>query len=415
MMILHPDFDRLQKRIETYGDTAIEYQTRLTAIPAIGPENGGEGEVKKNAEIRSILQELNADEIEEIQCPDDRVKDGYRPNLLGYFKGYNSSRKIWIISHMDVVPEGDRNLWDQDPFTVLVDGDKIIGRGVEDDQQGIVSSLLAAKALREEQVLPNYDVVLVMVADEETGSKYGLSCVLKRKLEEFGEQDLIIIPDAGNADGTMIEVAEKTILWLKFTITGKQCHASQPELGINAHRAGAHLIVKLNRLYEQFPEHDELFDPPISTFEPTKKEANVDNVNTIPGTDIFYLDCRILPNVYFNKVISEIKRQIEETETEFGVKISVDLPHSEPSNPATPHDAPVVKALQIAVKAVHGRKAKPMGIGGGTVAACVRGKGFNAAVWCTNKETAHQPNEHSLIPNIIGDAKVFAHVFLQDF
>ncbi len=284
----YEDFNRLKKKIETYRDAAIKFQTRLTAIPAIGPENGGEGEVKKAAEIKSILQELKADKIEEIQCPDDRVKDGYRPNLLGYFNGKNSYRKIWIISHMDVVPEGDRNLWDQDPFTVRVDGDKIIGRGVEDNQQGIVSSLLAAKALREEQVLPHYEVVLVIVADEETGSKYGLDYVLKQKLKEFGNQDLIIIPDAGNADSTMIEVAEKTILWLKFTITGKQCHASVPELGINAHRAGAYLIVKLNRLYELFPEHDELFDPPISTFEPTKKEANVDNVNTIPGTDIFF-------------------------------------------------------------------------------------------------------------------------------
>jgi succinyl-diaminopimelate desuccinylase len=49
---------------------------------------------------------------------------------------------------------------------------------------------------------------------------------------------------------------------------------------------------------------------------------------------------------------------------------------------------------------------------GGTVAAHFRRKGFPVAVWSRIHETAHQPNEYTDIPFIIGDAKVFAHVFL---
>ena len=55
-----------------------------------------------------------------------------------------------------------------------------------------------------------------------------------------------------------------------------------------------------------------------------------------------------------------------------------------------------------------------MGIGGGTVAAFFRREGFNAAVWAKMDETAHQPNEYCIIDNMVDDAKVYAHIFLQE-
>lgn len=67
-----------------------------------------------------------------------------------------------------------------------------------------------------------------------------------------------------------------------------------------------------------------------------------------------------------------------------------------------------------AIKAVNGRDGKPMGIGGGTVAAILRRAGFPAVVWATLDETAHQPNEYCILDNLINDAKVFLHVSLQE-
>ena len=39
---------------------------------------------------------------------------------------------------------------------------------------------------------------------------------------------------------------------------------------------------------------------------------------------------------------------------------------------------------------------------------------FEAACWSKVDETAHQPNEYCIIDNMMGDAKVFAHIFLQE-
>jgi succinyl-diaminopimelate desuccinylase len=96
------------------------------------------------------------------------------------------------------------------------------------------------------------------------------------------------------------------------------------------------------------------------------------------------------------------------------VSLKVEPVQELPSAPATAVDAPVVKALERAIREVYGREAQPQGIGGGTVAAFFRQQGLPAAVWMTVSQTAHQPNEFTLLSNLLGDARVLAHVFLEE-
>lgn len=408
--------DKVCQRIDRYDREIIRVQKALCARPALAPENGGDGEWQKAEWIKSyVIETLRCDDLQEYNAPDQRVASGYRPNLIALFKGRRSERTLWIMSHMDVVPPGDLSKWDADPWKVVVKDGKLIGRGVEDNQQGIVSSFMAMKALRDARVVSACDVGLVLVADEETGSKYGIQFLLKKHRKLFRKNDLIIIPDAGNSKGTMIEVAEKSILWLRFETRGKQTHGSTPEKGINAHKAAAHLIVRLDRLYRRYRASDALFDPPISTFEPTKKEANVPNVNTIPGEDVFYFDCRILPRYDVAKVLADVRDMAREVEKQYSVKIKISSPQDERAAPPTPPDAPVVEAISRAVRELRRRRPKAMGIGGGTVAAFFRKAGFPAAVWSTMDETAHSPNEYCVLQYLKDDAKVFAHIALQEF
>jgi succinyl-diaminopimelate desuccinylase len=406
-------FDKIARRIDTYRDDMINLQIRLASIPAIAPSSGGEGEAKKAEFLVKYLQENGFVDIEVIKAPDLDAPAGYRPNILAYFRGKSSAKTIWIMSHTDVVPPGELSLWSGDPFRPWVEAGKIYGRGVEDNQQDLVASIFAVRAFHALGLKPNYDVGLALVADEETGSDKGIAYVLTHS-KAFRRQDLILVPDAGNEDGTMIEIAEKSILWLKFKTLGKQTHGSMPEKGINAFKAASFLIVELNKLYEIFPHSDPVFDPPISTFEPTKKEANVPNINTIPGEDVFYMDSRILPKYKIEDAEARIREIVAGIEARFKVKITIEEFQKAPAAPPTSENAPVVQALEKAVQAVYGKAGKAMGIGGGTVAALFRREGFQAACWSRLDETAHQPNEYCIIDNMIGDAKVFAHIFLQE-
>jgi len=403
----------LYQCLDTLEIEMIDFQKAITAIPALSPVSGGRGEWKKVAFIKQFLLDKGVRDILQIDAPDASAEQGVRPNLIVKVKGKSSKKTIWLMAHTDVVPEGDLKLWQTNPWEAVVKDGKIYGRGTEDNQQGLTSSVFTLLAFLKEGIQPAYDLAVILVADEEVGSEYGLEYLLKNNRDLFRAGDLIIVPDAGEPDSSMIEVAEKSIVWFKFKTKGVQCHASTPEQGVNAFKAGAYLVTKLERLYEMFDKRNEVFSPPISTFEPTKKEANVPNVNTIPGEDVFHLDCRLLPEYSVKELFAAVQDICATVEKKFSVKITVSASQVNEAAPPTPNDAEVVKKLQAAIRDVYDVEAKPMGIGGGTVAAVFRRNGLNAAVWSTLDDVCHQPNEYCVISSMVNDAKVFAHVCLQ--
>ena len=406
-------FSKIAERLDLFRDEMIDLQIRLASIPAIAPSSGGEGEARKADVLVEVLKAAGLQDIEVIKTPDLDAPAGYRPNILAFFRGRSSVRTTWVMTHMDVVPPGEMSLWKGDPFKPWIESGKIFGRGVEDNQQDLIASIYAVKAIAACGLKPAVDIGLAIVSDEETGSTKGIPHVLKNS-NAFRRGDLIIVPDTGNADGTEIEVAEKSILWLKIKVLGRQTHGSTPERGINAFKAATRLAVKLDELYAAFPASNPLFLPPISTFEPTKKEPNVPNINTIPGEDIFYMDCRILPEYRLEDVEEKIQAAMRDVEKKTGVTISYEYMQRAAAAPPTAPDAPVVLALKKAVEAVYRKESRAVGIGGGTVAAFFRKQGFEAACWSKLDETAHQPNEYCIIDNMVGDAKVFAHVMMQE-
>jgi succinyl-diaminopimelate desuccinylase len=406
-------FQRVSHKINSYRDQMIELQTALTAIPAIGPENGGDGELLKANFLKQRLMEMGFNNFRHYDAQDNRVSCCVRPNFVTTIEGKNKSRFIWIITHLDIVPPGELKLWHHDPYHAYVKDGYIYGRGVEDNQQDMVASIFAAKTIIDEGLTTANSINLAFVSDEETSSNMGLYYMMGSTDNLFSHNDLIVVPDSGNHQGTLIEVAEKSILWLCFKTKGKQCHGSKPQLGNNAFFAASHLVIKLGKLKKLFSKSDPLFDPPESTFEPTKKEANVGNINTIPGEDVFCMDCRVLPDYYLQDVISAIQRIIREIEKKFKVQIEISTAQYVQSAKPTSPDAPVIKALTEAIKTVYNIEVFAGGVGAGTVASYIRKKDYPVAVWSKTNQTAHQPDENCPIDNILGNAKVFAHLFLQ--
>ncbi len=389
----------------------VALEKLLTSIPAIAPEGGGDGEYKKCAALENWLRQNGFTNIERYEAPDSRVSDGVRPSLVVTIPGQSDDYNIWVMAHIDVVPTGDLSLWESDPWTVVEKDGKLIGRGVEDNQQGLVSAAFAGLYFIKNNIKPAHTVKLLFVADEENGSEYGIIYLMKNH-KLFKKSDLILIPDGGDSKGETIEIAEKNILWLKVHVIGKQTHGSRPDSGANACLAACDLSLRLHNLEKTFNKTDDLFEPNYSTFQPTKRAKNVDSINIIPGEDTFYMDCRILPCYTLAEVLKTVDSICRDVEKEHNVKIEYECPQKSES-PATPVSAPVAQKLATALKKVHGIEAKFIGIGGGTVGAELRREGIDAVVWSTLDDQAHQPNEYCLVGNIIKDAETLTGFFLE--
>ena len=395
----------LLDHLDSQQERIIHWQREMTARPALGPENQGTGEQEKAAWLLDELTRMGLSDIQTYPSPDPRVPGGFRPNISARVPG-KSSRTLWVIGHMDVVPPGEERLWQSPPYTLRVDGDYIYGRGVEDNQQAIATAMLAAEALITHKAVPEFSLGLLFVADEETGMTHGLPHVLEAAPGLISPDDLILVPDMGNRNGSMVEIAEKSCLWLRFTITGKQCHASTPDQGVNSLVVASACVLELEQLYRKFRNKDPLFTPSWSTFVPSKKEANVENINTMPGRDVFYLDCRVLPEYNLDDVEKEANAIAAAVAARYKASIAIDVVHREQAPDATPVDSPVVQRLMAALDELRGIEPQICGAGGQTVAACLRHKNIPTAVWATLMPNPHTPNECSRLSATIEDAKV---------
>jgi succinyl-diaminopimelate desuccinylase len=356
-----------------------------------------------------VINGWGFDKIERFDAEDPRVPGGVRPNLVATITG-ETDRNFWILSHTDIVPPGDPAGWETPPFEPEVRDGRIYARGAEDNGQALIASLFAAKSLLDAKVKPHYTFKIVLVADEEVGSTKGILHLLSQNL--FRKDDLVLVPDYCQPEGDKIEISEKSILWVAVHTHGQQTHGSTPEKGVNAMEAASRYLLRLvDHLRKKYVARDALFDPPVSTFSPTKREANVPNVNTIPGEDVFHLDCRILPEYSPEEVLGEMKRLAGEMEPELRVRIEFAVEQMTHSA-RMPNDADIVKLLQRALKETRGIEGRLIGVGGGTVANYFRERGIPAAVWGTGDDVAHIVNEYCKIENLVADSKTMAAMSL---
>jgi succinyl-diaminopimelate desuccinylase len=381
-----------------YRSDLIRTAKKMLAIKAISPESGGTGEARKADYLESVLRSwgLHPKRYDYI--------DAYKAKRSNLVIKYGSMKKtLWLLVHMDTVSEGDIHLWRTCPFKPVVKDGRIYARGAQDNGQSVLSSMYALRSLLGKRLKYNYG--LIMVADEETENRYGILKLLKERI--FKKGDMFVVPDTQFPGGRKIEVAEKSMLWLKVTVTGKQVHGSTPEEGLNAFKAAAKFALEVDAyMHKHYARRSKLF-PTGSTFEMTKHEKNVDSVNIIPGKEVFYFDFRVVPGYKLSSVLADVRRLAQES----AAKIYVEVVQKQESRPTAPN-AEIVRLLQGSIKSALGSNARLVGIGGGTFAAYLRNAGFDAAAWGMGNDIAHQPNEHSCISDIEGEIAVFSDLFL---
>ncbi len=395
--------DAVLKEIDSMEQEIIQTTVEMISIPALSPINGGDGESRKADYLGT--KALGFDTVRRYDVPDKTDPKVMRSNVVAIKKGKKKGT-LWFVAHMDVVPTGDPELWDTPPFEPSVRGGRIYGRGTEDDGQSVISTMFASKPFLD-QPLEGMSLGVAWVGDEETGNEYGIQYLLEQGIFEPG--DVIMVPDHCSPKGETIAMAEKHIIWLKFCIEGKTTHASTPFLGINAYKVSTLLLMDLIESFDsRFDERNDIYRPNNSTFEPTKRIATVENVNTIPGYDEFCIDIRLNPEYEPELVIKMAEELAEVYSKSTGANIRVEVIQKNVAGKPSSIDSIGYKALAESIEEVTGVVPEPIGIGGGTCANFFRLKGFDAYAWQTGDGALHAPNEYLIIDNLMNDTKVFA-------
>ncbi|MDO9328090.1 MAG: dipeptidase [Pseudomonas sp.] len=150
-----------------YGAAATETLRELVAIPTFRVEGVDQHDnpefIKIADKIKGLAQAFNLN----FRNIDNRI---YEISLEG-----SGDEVVGIHAHADVVPVTPEN-WvlkdgtKLDPFKVTLIGDRMYGRGTEDDKNGIVVALYAMKVIKEEKLpLARNFKLLVDTTEETTG------------------------------------------------------------------------------------------------------------------------------------------------------------------------------------------------------------------------------------------------------
>ena len=400
--------DQVISEIESSEQEIVRTTIEMIGIPALAPVNGGDGEGRKADYL--MTKTAGFDEVRRYDVPDRTDPSVKRSNIVAVKKGKRKGT-VWLVAHMDVVPTGDEALWDTPPFEPVLRDGRIYGRGTEDDGQSVMSSMFAAKPFLSEE-LEGMSLGVAWVADEETSSTCGIQYLLDQGV--FCEDDVIIVPDFCTKDGRLIDVAEKHIVWLKFIVEGKTTHASTPYLGVNAYKVSTLLLMELIESFEgRFGDSNDMYYPRSSTFEPTKRIATVENVNTIPGYDEFCMDVRLNPE-YDPDLVVKMAEEIAEVYSESTkARIKVEVIQMARAGKPSSVESKGFEAFLESIEQVMGKRPEPVGIAGGTCSNFFRLKGLDAYAWQTGDGTLHAPNEYLTVKNLMNDAKVFATLFYK--
>ena len=168
---------------------------------------------------------------------EERIFSGY--TMLLRWKGKNLKQKnpILLMAHMDVVPPGNLDYWEEEPFSGSIKNNFIYGRGTIDNKSSLISILESIEYLIDSGFEPDRDIYISFGHDEENSGTRGNRIVAESLKREGVYFDYVLDEGSVITDGIISEVespvavigiAEKGYLSLKLTSSYQSGHSSMP-------------------------------------------------------------------------------------------------------------------------------------------------------------------------------------------
>ena len=171
-------------------DTIFQQLKELVSFNSVHNEPGLEDQPAKAAEwVQAALVDANF-------IPEAITTADGSTAIVAKRPGKEGAKTVLLYSHYDVVPAGNPDAWDSDPFTLTEREGRWYGRGAADCKGNVAMHLAALRAL-DAHGGTDLNLTVLIEGSEERGGE-GLSALIEERPELFAA-DAILIADAGNA------------------------------------------------------------------------------------------------------------------------------------------------------------------------------------------------------------------------
>lgn len=154
-------------------------------------------------------------------------------NLVVRYRGKGARKPVLFIAHLDVVA-AKRDDWSMDPFVLNEKDGYFYGRGAQDQKGGAATLVAAFVRLRQEQWVPDRDLILALTADEEGGAVNGVTWLLENRRDLIAADYSINIDTGGGelrggkVTALDVQAAEKVYSAFSLTVKHAGGHGSLP-------------------------------------------------------------------------------------------------------------------------------------------------------------------------------------------
>jgi acetylornithine deacetylase len=223
-----------------------------------------------------------------------------RANIVARYECPGAARTLLLEAHQDTVPVDHMTI---DPFAAQIQGDRLYGRGSCDVKGGMAAMLTAFARVVRERPSRGLNVIMACTVDEEH-TFLGVQRLVQGKLRA----DMAVV-----AEPTQLGIvnAHKGVMrWHVFT-SGRSCHTSAPEQGLNAIYAMAHILSAIERYGTTLrgSRADPVLGPP--TLSVGRIEGGT-SANTVPDQCRIEVDRRLIPGEETTKILGEFNHAIRE-------------------------------------------------------------------------------------------------------
>ena len=144
----------------------------------------------------------------------------------------NPSRALLLMGHLDVVGV-DRKKWNVDPFSGVIQGGYLYGRGAIDDKSMTVANLAVLVALKRSGAPLNRDVILLAEGDEESGGTAGMDFAVDKHWDKIAAGYALneggrVVAKGGKVQYVGVQASEKVMANVDVIATGTSGHGSLP-------------------------------------------------------------------------------------------------------------------------------------------------------------------------------------------
>ena len=197
--------------------------------------------------------------------------DGPVENLLAV-RG-DHGRHLAFAGHVDVVPAGDG--WTESPWSGVVRGGMLYGRGAV-DMKGAVAAFVAAAARA-----PGETLSLIVTGDEEGPATHGTVALIERMAMRGIRPDWCLVGEPTSAArlGDTIKIGRRGSVNIWIEVAGRQGHVAYPHLADNPIPRLVTMLAEIDVI--RLDEGSDWFQP--SNIEITDLQVGNGATNVIPA------------------------------------------------------------------------------------------------------------------------------------